>query len=51
MLSVSSTSSRILTKSGKILVHVFRCCVICDFAFLAESLSTGVFELFTKNLY
>ena len=42
----------ILTKSGKILVHVILCCVLCDFAFLAESLSsTGVFELFRKNPY
>jgi hypothetical protein len=34
----------ILTKSGKILVHVFLCCVLCDFPFLAESPSSaGVF--------
>ena len=40
----SRRSILILTKSGKILVHVFLCCVLCDFAFLSESLSsTGVF--------
>jgi hypothetical protein len=42
----------ILTKSGKILVHVFLCCVLCDFPFLAESLSSaGVFLNFSQRIH